>query len=93
MARNAAPKTPPGFRPFADEATVESFGAFSIENGASRIALHGALELTRNRAGLDRARRLKAILDGIVVTLEARDLPERVAEDLRAPTTIENPFA
>ena len=92
MARKAAPKTP-RFQPFADDAAVVSFGGFTIENGAGRIVLHGALDLTRDRQGLERAKRLKALLDGIVAALESEDLPERVVEQVQEPTRVKNPFA
>ena len=98
MPRKAMSETPepaePAFAPFADDASVESFGDLSIENGTGRIALHGSLDLTRDRAGLERARRLRAIIDRIVVTLEeTEDLPEKVAEANVAPRRVKNPFA
>ena len=96
MAKKAKqPDSPPdaGFRPFADDAAVQTFGDFSIENGTSRIAFHGSLDLTRDRAGLERARKLKVLIDDIVTSLEAQDLPEAVAEETLAPTIVKNPFA
>lgn len=91
--KHPKPSSDDGLRPFADDAAVQTFGDLSIENGTSRIALHGSLDLTRDRAGLERARALKAILDDIVKSLEAQDLPEAVAEETRAPTNVRNPFA
>ncbi|MCE4225430.1 hypothetical protein HCU64_16870 [Methylobacterium sp. C25] len=82
-----------GFRPFADEVSVQTFGDLSLENGTTRIALHGSLDLTRDQPGLDHARALKATLDAIVAALEAEDLPKKVVEETRAPTIVKNPFA
>lgn len=93
MPRKASPKPALDFRPFADESGVENFGDLSFENGTTRIALHGSLDLTRDRQGLGRAKALKAVLDAIVAALEGEDLPEAVTEETRAPTTVKNPFA
>ena len=81
------------FRPFAEDTGVQTFGEFSIENGTRRIALHGNLDLTRDRAGLARARALKGLLDAVVATLEAEDLPEAVPDEPEASETVRNPFA
>ncbi|MCP1547820.1 MULTISPECIES: hypothetical protein [Methylorubrum] len=81
------------FRPFAEDAGVQTFAGFSIENGRQRIALHGSLDLTRDRAGLKRARALKSLLDAVVTTLEAEDLPDAVPEEPEAAEPVRNPFA
>ncbi len=82
------------FEPFADDASVRSIGGLSLENGTERIALHGSLDITRDRAGLEAARRLRDTAEAIVRTLEGGDLPERVAEAPEAaPREVKNPFA
>lgn len=93
MPRKARPKKLPEFRPFADDAAVRTFGALSFENGTERIAVHGDLDLTRDRQGLERAKALRAVLDAIVAALEAEDLPDSVAEATQAPKSVKNPFA
>lgn len=100
MARKASrkgeppPNEPTGdFQPFADDAAVQVFGDLSFENGTAHIALHGSLDLTRDRAGLARALQLKATVDAIVAALQGQDLPETVAEETRAPKMVKNPFA
>ena len=93
MPSKAKPKQEGGFRPFADDAAVQTFGDLSIENGTTRIAVHGSLDLTRDRDGLERAKALKALVDAIVTSLEKQDLPEMVAEETHAPKTVKNPFA
>ncbi|MGU3469070.1 hypothetical protein ACLBXO_29925 [Methylobacterium sp. C33D] len=83
-----------GFAPFADDAGVRSVGALSFENGTDRIALHGSIDLTRDRTGLEQARLLRETLDAIVKALEASDLPDAVAEAPDAPPrSVKNPFA
>ncbi|MGU3541136.1 hypothetical protein [Methylobacterium sp. A54F] len=89
----AARTRKPAFAPFADDAAVQTLGGLSVENGQARIALHGSLDLTRDREGLARARALKATLDAIVRALERADLPEAVAEEPEATTPKANPFA
>lgn len=85
---------PESFAPFADDAAVRNIGALSFENGTDRIALHGSLDLTRDKTGLAQARLLKQTLDAIVKALEGEDLPEAVAEAPEAaPKSIPNPFA
>lgn len=82
------------FLPFADDAAVRTIGALGIENGTSRIALHGSLDITRDQAGLAQARLLRETLDAIVTALEAGELPEKVAEAEDLPAgTAPNPFA
>jgi hypothetical protein len=80
-------------KPFADDSASQSIGDLTVENGTDRIAVYGSLDLTRDKAGLERARMLKAVLDAAVQTLEAqRDLPEKAAG--ADPTvSVKNPFA
>lgn len=87
------PKAETGFAPFADDAAVRTIGGLTVENGTTRIALHGSVDLTRDASGLERARTLRDALTEIVDALSAQDLPERVAEAERAPETVKNPFA
>jgi len=91
MPRRKADALP--FRPFAEDAGVQTFAGFSIENGRQRIALHGSLDLTRDQAGLKRARALKSLLDAVVATLEAEDLPDAVPKEPEAAEPVRNPFA
>lgn len=91
MARG---RTEPHFEPFADDAAVRNLGGLTVENGRDRIALHGSLDLTRDKAGLALARELKRTAAAIVAALESADLPEAVAEpEPEAPQRVKNPFA
>jgi hypothetical protein len=81
------------FHPFADDSRSQSIGDLTVENGTDKVSLYGSLDLTRDKAGLARARDLRAILDSVVRTLEADgDLPETIAPP--EPTVVvKNPFA
>lgn len=78
-------------RPFADEAAATAVGDLTIENRLDRVSLHGSLDLTRDHAGLARARHLRTILDAVIHALEAEDLPQQVA--LKKTERVRNPFA
>lgn len=78
--------------PFANESDSLSLGDFTVENRTDRVSLYGSLDLTRDKAGLQHARALKALLDKVVTTLEAeKNLPDKVAPPAK-PETVKNPF-
>ncbi|MDV2984833.1 UNVERIFIED_CONTAM: hypothetical protein Q9R58_10985 [Methylobacteriaceae bacterium AG10] len=91
MPRRKADAFP--FRPFAEDAGVQTFADFSIENGTRRIALHGSLDLTRDREGLRRAKALKTLLDAVVAVLESEDLSDAVPDEPETAEPVRNPFA
>lgn len=81
-------------KPFADDETSTSLGELTVENGSTRIAIYGSLDVTRDKSGLKRAKQLKALVDAIVETLESDDqLPAKVKEEIEPPTETRNPFA
>ncbi|MGX7703243.1 hypothetical protein [Methylobacterium sp. Gmos1] len=83
----------PAFVPFADDAAVQTLGGLTLENGRTRIALHGSLDLARDRESLERARALATTLAAIVAALEDQpDLPERADEVRVATQEVRNPF-
>ena len=43
----------------------------NIENRTDRVSLYGSVDITRDRAGLEQALRLKGVVDGMVAALEA----------------------
>ncbi len=81
---------------FANDSEALSIGGgdgLTVENGTDRIAVYGSLDLTRDKAGLERARALKAVVDRIVQTLEGeKSLPDKVAP-IEEPQQVKNPFA
>lgn len=79
-------------RPFESDSQSLSLGGLTIENGTDRIAIYGSLDLTKDNAGLERARELKAVLDAVVHALQAAgELPDRV-EPNRPTERVKNPF-
>ena len=80
-------------KPFADDAAAQTIGGLTVENGTRAVALHGSLDIARDRRGLAHARALRAVLDAVVEALEAEDLPDAAAETAEAPTRKANPFA
>ncbi|MCJ2013311.1 hypothetical protein [Methylobacterium sp. J-076] len=90
----AAPTPTDRFAPFADDAAARTIGGLSVENGTGRIAVHGSLDITRDKAGLAQARLLRETCEAIVRALEEADLPEAVAQAPDdPPRRVANPFA
>jgi len=81
----------PEMHPFADEVTRLQIGELTVENRVDRISLYGSVDLTLDQAGLEHARRLKALLDLTVAEMEKSNLPAQIA--VIEPETVKNPFA
>jgi hypothetical protein len=80
-------------KPFADDASVLTTGDLVVENGLDVIAVHGQLDIARDKAGLAAARALAATFTAIAETLEAhRDLPERAEPAVEPRGSVRNPF-
>jgi hypothetical protein len=81
-------------KPFADDEAAASIGNLAIENGTSKVAISGSVEITRDQAGLESARALKQLADDLVAELEAGHAPQQVAETQTASVDqVANPFA
>lgn len=78
------------FTPFADESSVLTIGEWTAENRTDRISLYGSLELTRDKAGLEKAKQLQSLINAVVSQLEVSDLPEAIT--IKAVETVANPF-
>lgn len=79
-------------KPYADDSASSAVGQLTVENGRDCVALYGSLDLTRDAAGLARARELRTLLDAVVQALEADPaLPDRL-EPPREPKNVANPF-
>jgi hypothetical protein len=77
---------------FQDEEESSAIDTLTIENRTDRVELYGHLHLTRDKAGLARARELKAIVDDVVRVLEREDdLPEEITLTNK-PRPAKNPF-
>jgi hypothetical protein len=81
------------FQPFSDDSASLSLGEFTIENGTSKVALYGSLDVMRDKNGLRQAKALKAVVDAIVKALEQdKALPDE-SGPAEAPQQVKNPFA
>jgi hypothetical protein len=79
--------------PFENESESFAVGGLTIENRVDRVTVYGNTDLTRDKAGLADALRLKDIVDRIVTSLEGQgDLPDKVAPP-KPTKTVKNPFA
>ena len=78
--------------PFADNSTSRTIGGMTVENGTDSITFYGQTDLSRDRAGLERARALLAFMQQVVNTLGAqKDLPDSLPP--RKAAKVPNPFA
>ncbi|MBL6459551.1 hypothetical protein JMJ55_30030 [Belnapia sp. T6] len=80
------------FKPYADESAAVQVGGLSIENRLDRVSLAGNLDLTRDKVGLQHAKRLRDLLASVVMELERQGsaLPE--ASKAIKTDTVKNPF-
>ena len=79
------------FVPYANEDDVVRIGGLEIENRTDRIALTGDLVLTRDQGGLVLAKKLQALMDQVVSTLEGeKRLPDNV--QTKPARDVNNPF-
>ncbi len=82
----------PELMPFQNESETLQIGEMTIENRIDQLELYGSLAITRDKAGLQQALRLKALLDATVMHLQnEKDLPEQVL--FQGVDTVENPFS
>ena len=79
------------FIPYGNESDVLNVGNLSIENRLDRITLSGDVDLTRDQAGLDHARRLHQLLAAVLGQLEGQQLPAALPR--AAVKVVPNPFA
>jgi hypothetical protein len=64
----------------------------TIENRTDRLSIYGSIDITRDKAGLEYAQLLKAVLDKVVHVLESeKNLPDKIAPP-DIPDEVANPF-
>jgi len=78
------------FIPYANEADVLTIGQLTLENRLDRITIVGDLDLTADQQGLAYALQLQQLLNAIVSSLEAQNLPPQLTPV--AASTVANPF-
>lgn len=77
--------------PFANESEALQIDELTIENRTDRVSIYGSIDITRDRRGLERARRLARLLGAILERLSREELPE----EMPPPAILEmvdNPF-
>ena len=81
------------FAPFGPDAQVQTIEQMTVENDPARVSVYGRLDITHDRAGLENARALAALLNAVVARLEAEpELPDHAPVGPQThPMT--NPFA
>jgi len=81
------------FQPFGNDEQSLGLDDLTVENGTDKVSIYGSLDVTRDKAGLKKARELKALVDATVEALEQeKDLPARTAAPEK-PKQVKNPFA
>jgi hypothetical protein len=79
-------------KPFENEEESLALGDLTVENRLDRIELYGSAQITKDKAGLELAQRLKQLLDATVKALKAeKDLPDHVP--ITPPDSVDNPFS
>ena len=84
-------KTMPALLPFENETQSIPIDELTIENRLDRIELYGALVITRDQMGLQRALEIQTLINATVQSLQAQtDLPQALV--IKPSETIDNPF-
>jgi hypothetical protein len=77
-------------RPFENEAESLQIAELTIENRLDRISIYGNIDITRDKAGLEQARQLRALLEQTVRVLESEELPDQI--ETKPTDQVPNPF-
>ena len=84
-------KTMSVLQPFENETQSIQIDELTIENRLDRIELYGALVITRDQMGLQRALEIQTLINATVQSLQAQtDLPQALV--IKPSETIDNPF-
>lgn len=79
-------------KPFADDETSTTIAGMSVENGTTAIVVSGSLTISRDREGLEAARRLKEFADALLEALQKGSLPDHLDSNRECGGTVDNPF-
>lgn len=77
--------------PFENEEEVITIQELSIENRLDRVSIHGSVDITKDKQGLEYAFALKRQIDTIVEKLKRENLPEKISIE-NVATVVKNPF-
>ena len=78
-------------KPFQNESEVINIDELTIENRVDRISMYGALQITKDKAGLDAANELHQLMGQIVEQLQSENLPANI-DVTKSEDEVENPF-
>ncbi len=78
-------------RPF-EGAGVVGVGGMDVEFGPDIVRLRGSLDIGRSQDGLEKARQLRGLLDGVVRFLEMEPYLPASEQSPIPPTEGRNPF-
>ena len=77
--------------PFENETQSINIDELTIENRLDRIELYGALVITRDQVGLQRALEIQTLINATVQSLQAQtDLPQVI--EMKTSERMDNPF-
>ncbi len=78
-------------KPFENESDSIAIDELTVENRVDQLEIYGSLAITRDKLGLERALRLKAVVDAAVKALQDdAALPDKIA--FRPTDSVDNPF-
>lgn len=80
---------------FENESETQAVGDLTFENRLDRITLHGNVDLTLDKQGLEHAQTLKDSLTKIIAVMKAKEkqgaLPDKIT--IAPAEEVSNPFA
>ena len=77
--------------PFENEEEVITIQELTLENRLDRVSIHGSVDITKDKQGLEYAFALKRQIDTIVEKLKREDLPEKITIE-NVAKVVKNPF-
>ncbi|MFA6189806.1 MAG: hypothetical protein WC680_11070 [Sulfuricurvum sp.] len=80
-----------GFMAYENETDSFSIGEVTVENRFDRISIYGSLDVTKDKEGLEKALKLKRIIDASIDALKRdKNLPDHI--EIIPADTVDNPF-
>jgi hypothetical protein len=84
------PTSPACISAFQNEEEVVTISNLSIENRLDRIQIHGEIDITKDKIGLENILAIKRQVDCIADFLKHADLPEKL--EVPEAKVVKNPF-
>lgn len=79
------------FDPYGNESDSWQIEDLTIENRLDRVSIYGSIEITRDKKGLEAAKKIADLFNSIVKRLSQEDLPESIPPP-QGIEVVENPF-